>query len=204
MRFPLLLCTALLLLANQAFAASSGLDRLAAWMTGTFTTAEQARGDQNFRDVTLHVTPIWTDRTDGPWLYAEQALTDGLDHPYRQLVYQLTTGADGRLEARLFELPDPIATTGAWKNPALLAILSPTNLIAQQGGTLILHIQPDGSFKGGTESKGSASTLRGASYATAELMVSDKQMTNWDRGYNANGTQVWGSIHGGYQFRKVE
>jgi hypothetical protein len=79
-------------------------------MTGTFTTAEQARGDQNFRDVTLHVTSIWSDRTDGTWLYAEQALTDGLDHPYRQLVYQVTAGIEGRFEIHLFELPDRSTT----------------------------------------------------------------------------------------------
>jgi hypothetical protein len=100
--------------------------------------------------------------------------------------------------------PDPIAATGAWKNPALLALLTPANLIAQQGGILILHGQPDGSFKGGTEGKGYPSTLRGASYATSELTVSEKLLTTWDRGYNASGTQVWGSIHGGYQFRKAE
>jgi len=204
MRFPFLFCTLLLLLANQAVAASSDLSRLVHWMTGTFTTADQARGDQNFRDVTLHIIPIWSDRTDGTWLYAEQALTDGLDHPYRQFIYQLTAPADGRLEVRLFDLPDPIAVTGAWKNPALLATLTPANLVPQQGATLVLHGEPDGSFKGRTEGKGYPSTLRGASYATSELMVSEKLLTTWDRGYNANGSQVWGSIHGEYQFKRAE
>ena len=67
----------------------------------------------------------------------------------------------------------------------------------------MLHVQPDGSFKGGTEGKGYSNTLRGASYATMEVVVSEKQMMTWDRGYNASGTQVWGSIHGGYEFKKL-
>lgn len=179
------------------------VERLAAGMTGAFTTADQARGDQNFRDVTLHVAPIWTDRADGPWLYFEQALTDAPDHPYKQHVYQIAARTEGALELRIFDLPDPISATGAWKDPALLAKLSPAGLISHLDCTVILRAQPDGAFKGGTEGKGCASTLRGASYATSEVTVSSRQLITWDRGYNASGAQVWGSIHGGYEFKKL-
>lgn len=173
-------------------------------MTGSFATTEQARGNQNFRDVTLHLVKIWPERTDGVWLYAEQALTDGLDHPYRQHIYQLTSQTDGAIECRVFELPDPIAVTGAWKNPSLLALLTPANLISQPGCTLILHRAADGSFKGGTEGKGCPNTLHDASYATSELTVDGKLLTTLDRGYNANGAQVWGSVQGAYEFRKAD
>ena len=42
-------------------------------MTGTFSTAVQATEDPEFFDLSLHIKPIWTDRTDGRWLYVEQA-----------------------------------------------------------------------------------------------------------------------------------
>lgn len=203
MRSPLLLITSLLLLAPRVIAEPTALERLAACLTGSFSNADQARGDQNFRDVTLHVAAIWTDRSDGPWLYCEQSLADAPDHPYRQRIYQLTTRADGAIESRIFELPDAIAATGAWKNPSLLAKRNPDSLGTHAGCALILRMQPDGSFKGGTEGKGCLSTLRGASYATAEITVSDRQTIMWDRGYNAGDTQVWGSIHGGYIFKKM-
>lgn len=197
---PLFAC--LLLLATRALAEPTALERLATCLTGSFSSADQARGDQNFRDVSLHVAAIWTNRSDGPWLYCEQSLTDIPDHPYRQRIYQLATRPDGAIEARIFDLPDAIAATGAWKNPALLDKLSPTSLSAQRGCTLILRVQPDGSFKGGTEGKGCPSTLREASYTTVEMTVSDQQIVQWDRGYNASNTQVWGSVHGGYIFKK--
>jgi CpeT protein len=194
-----------LLAANRLTAADpTALERLAASLTGTFSTSEQARSDQNFRDVTLHGVRIWPGSSDGPWLYAEQTLTDAPDHPYRQRIYQLVARSDGALELRVFELNDPIGFTRAWQDPARFAKLDPASLIARVGCAVILHLQPDGSFKGGTEGRGCASTLGGASYTTSEATISARQLITWDRGYNAAGTQVWGSIHGGFIFQRVE
>jgi CpeT protein len=204
MRPTLAFITSLLLFTSYGLAEPSTLEHLRVFLTGSFSSADQARGDQNFRASTLHITPIWIDRTDGPWLYLEQALADAPAHPYRQLIYQLATRADHALDVRIFELPDPIVATGAWKDPALLAKLTPANLMPREGCTLILHLQPGGTFKGGTEGTGCASTLRGASYSTVETGISNLQIVTWERGYNAAGTQVWGSIHGGYVFKRVE
>ena len=204
MRLPLLLAACLLLNTRVTAAEPTAPERLAACLTGSFSSAAQARGDQNFRDVTLHVAPLWTDRTDGPWLYAEQALTDAQDHPYRQRIYQLATRTGGALEFRVFDLPDPIAATGAWKDPARLGKLSPADLSTHEACTLILREQPDGSFKGGTEGKGWANSLRGATHATSEITITAKETITWERGYNATDTQVWGSIHGGYVFKRIE
>jgi hypothetical protein len=204
MRPRAILIACLLLLTSRGLAEPSTLDHLAVFMTGSFSSADQARGDQNFRPTVLHITPIWNDRSDGPWLYLEQALADAPAHPFRQLVYQLAARPDDTLEARVFELTDPVAATGAWKNPALLAKFTPDKLVIRAGCTLVLHLQPGGTFKGGTEGVGCTSTLRGASYSTVETAISNLQIVSWERGYNAAGTQVWGSIHGGYIFKRVE
>jgi len=204
MRPALSLLASLLLLTGRALAEPSALEHLTVFLTGTFSNADQARSDQNFRDATLHIAPIWIDRTDGPWLYCEQALTDAADHPYRQYIYQLATRADNALEVRIFELLDPIAATGAWKDPTRLARLTPANLLAREDCTLLLRLQADASFKGGTEGKGCANTLRGASNSTTEFTVTHQQLIMWERGYNTAGAQVWGSIHGGYIFKKTE
>jgi CpeT protein len=204
MRSALTLIACLLLFTSRGLAEPSTLEHLTVFLTGSFSSADQARGDQNFRAATLHITPIWADRSDGPWLYLEQALADAPAHPYRQLIYQLAARPDHTLEARIFELTDPVAATGAWKNPTLLDKLTPANLVAREGCTLILHLQPGGTFKGGTAGTGCASALRGASYSTIETVISNLQIVTWERGYNAAGTQVWGSIHGGYVFKRVE
>lgn len=204
MRLTLSLFIGLLLLNGRGLAEPSAPEHLATFLSGTFSNTDQARGDQNFRDATLHIAPIWTDRTDGPWLYFEQALTDAPAHPYRQFIYQLAARPDDALEVRIFELPDPIAATGAWKDPTLLAHLTAANLVTRDGCTLILRPQPDGSLKGGTEGKGCSNAVRGATYGTTETSVTSQQLIMWERGYNAAGAQVWGSIHGGYVFKKAE
>lgn len=204
MRLFLFFLAGLLLFTGRALAEPSVLEHLTVFLTGTFSNADQARGDQNFRDNTLHIAPIWTERPDGPWLYFEQALSDAPEHPYRQYIYQLVTRGGDALEVRVFDLPDPITATGAWKDPARLARLTPASLSVREGCNLILRLQSDGSFKGGTEGKGCANTLRGASYSIAETTLSNLQLITWERGYNAAGVQVWGSIHGGYVFKKAE
>ncbi len=204
MRPVLTLIAGLLLFASRGLAEPSTLEHLAVFLTGSFSNSDQARGDQNFRPVTLHITPVWTDRSDGPWLYLEQALADAPAHPYRQLIYQLARRADDTLAVHVFELPDPIAATGAWKDPSLLSKLTPANLVPREGCTLVLRLQVGGMFKGGTEGTGCASNLRGASYSTVQTAISNLQIETWERGYNAAGTQVWGSIHGGHVFRRVE
>ena len=204
MRPALTFIACLLLFTSRGLAEPSTLEHLTVFLTGSFSSADQARGDQNFRATALHIAPIWTDRPDGPWLYLEQALADAPAHPYRQLIYQLAARSDDTLEARVFELTDPVAATGAWKDPTLLIKLTPDKLVTREGGTLVLRLQPGGTFKGGTEGTGCASTLRGASYSTIETVISNLQIVTWERGFNPAGTQVWGSIHGGYVFKRVE
>jgi CpeT protein len=204
MRPALTFIASLLLLTSSGRAEPSALDHLYVFLTGSFSSADQARGDQNFRAASLHVTPIWTDRTDGPWLYLEQALSDAPAHPYRQLVYQLGLYGDETLAVRIFELPDLLAATGAWKDPARLAHLTPANLVQREGCTLVLRLQAGGTFKGETEGRGCASSLRGASYSMVETVISNLQIITWERGFNSAGAQVWGSIHGGAVFKRVE
>ena len=186
----------------RSVAAESAADRLAGFMTGDFTNADQARGDQNFRQVELRVIPIWTDRTDGRWLYLEQSLAGAPEHPYKQFVYQLTARDDGAIAVCIYDLPDLVAATGAGKDSAFWTKITPENLSGHDGCLVILRPLPDGSLKGATEGKGCASTVRGASYATTEITVGEKQLVTWERGFNTAGAQVWGSLHGGYEFKK--
>ncbi len=201
---PISLLLGLLLATGSLRAEPTALEHLTVFLTGTFSNAEQARGDQNFRNSTLHIAPIWSDRPDGPWLYLEQALADAPAHPYRQLIWQLAARPDASLEIRMFDLPDPVAATGLWQDPSRSAGLSPKSLAPRTGCTVRLQLQPGGIFRGATEGTGCASTLRGSSYSTTETTISNLEITMWERGYNAAGVQVWGSIHGGYAFKRVE
>jgi CpeT protein len=179
------------------------LDRLATLLSGTFSSAEQALTDKNYRNTTLHAVRIWTDRSDGPWLYVEQALAEAPDHPYRQRVYQLAASNDGTLEVRVFALDEPIKATGAWRKTVPLSDITPARLTFSEGCTVFFRAMPDGALVGNTHGDGCASDLRGATHATTEATLTSDKIVWWERGFSATGRQVWGNAGGGYVFKRI-
>jgi hypothetical protein len=201
---PLAAAALLLVSACSALTpAPSDLDVLAGWMSGSFSSAAQAAADKDYRDIRLHMAPIWTTRTDGRWLYVEQAVAEKLDRPYRQRVYRVHEDGD-ELVSDVYELPgDPLRFAGAWSNPLLLQDVGPEQLEPRTGCSIRLRRQPDGSFAGSTDGRSCPSDLRGASYATSEVVITAAMLTSWDRGFDASGKQVWGAEKGPYQFAKA-
>jgi hypothetical protein len=187
---------------SPAAAADPGLERLADRMTGSFSSAAQAAKDPDFYDIRLEMARIWPERADGAWLYVEQAAADRVDQPYRQRVYRVRRVDDDLFESAVYELPAPGEAVGAWKEPAPLADLSPADLVPRTGCEILLRRQPDGTFEGSTLGRLCPSDLRGASYATSEVVLAEDLLTSWDRGFDASGEQVWGAETGPYRFRK--
>jgi len=190
--------------------APSALAELADWMTGGFSSREQAEADpDNFRDVRLHMARIWPDRSDGPWLYVEQAMASTLDQPYRQRVYQLSAEPGGVFRSRVYrfrdESPEALrALAGAWRVQSPLAGLGPADLTPLEGCDILMTRAGDASFVGATACTGCSSTRAGAAYTTAEVTITPESLTSWDRGFDASGRQVWGATAGGYRFIKID
>jgi hypothetical protein len=84
---------------------SSGVDRLHSWLCGRFDSSAQAEGDSAFRSISLHGIPIWPDREDGRWLYVEEAASDALDRPSRQLAHRVRNDAQGGLISEVLGSP---------------------------------------------------------------------------------------------------
>jgi CpeT protein len=178
---------------------------LAEWMTGAFSSAGQAAQDPEFLDIRLHVAAIWPERDDGPWLYVEQAVAEKLERPYRQRVYRLVAQEDEVIESRVYTLPgDPLRFAGAWRAPELLGAVQVGDLEVRAGCSLYLRRSTDTAFTGSTTGRGCESTLRGATYTTSEARITPSEMITWDRGFDAEGKQVWGATAGGYIFRRVD
>lgn len=181
------------------------LDALYPLMVGTFSSAQQSRVDpDNYFNIRLVMVPIWNDRTDGYWLYVEQAAASTLDRPYRQRVYHLTVqdDAEAPLRSEVYTLPgDPLDFAGAWDRPAVFDVIGPEDLALREGCAIHLVRQPDGTFVGATRGTGCASTLGDAAYATSEVVIRPGLLTSWDRGYTEAGEQAWGAVAGPYLFR---
>jgi CpeT protein len=93
------------------------LDRLVTWMTGSFSSQEQSQLDTAFFDIRLQMVQIWPERTDGRWLYVEQASALTLDRPYRQRIYRLFRRNDTTLVSAVYEIAEPLRLAGAWRTP---------------------------------------------------------------------------------------
>jgi hypothetical protein len=59
-------------------------------------------------------------------------------------------------------------------------------------------------FIGGTVGNDCASALAGATYATSEVTIGPEEIITWDKGFDADGNQVWGASKGGYVFKRVK
>ncbi len=171
-------------------------------MIGFFTSEQQAKSDSDYYNIHLHMSAIWERSEDGYWLYVEQAIASALNKPYRQRIYHLYRQDDSTLVSKAYELDNPLRFAGAYENPDLLKNIRKDSLIDRQGCAIYLHKDKDGNFSGSTLGKNCLSSLRGAAYATSEVMIFDDKLISWDRGWDKNNKQMWGALKGGYKFIK--
>jgi len=197
---------------SPADTAPSELDSLITAMTGTFSSSAQAQRDPAFRHVVLHMVPMpHLDRRDpeARWLYVEQAMAEAPERPYRQRAYRvrMIDGEAPDAESAVFEFAgDPLRLAGAWNDPRRLARIRIDDLQLREGCEVILLARFGGRdgmlWEGSTLGDRCASTLMGATYAQSEVQIYADRIHTWDRGYDANGKQVWGSVNGPYEFRR--
>jgi hypothetical protein len=180
------------------------LEQLTDWMTGSFSSAEQAAQDTDYVDVRLQMIRIWKTRTGGYWLYVEQAVAWSLDKPYRQRVYHVTQLTDDLFLSRVFTVDEPLRFAGAWQSKEPLTPLTPDSLHLKRGCGIVLRKTKEGNFMGSTVGKECKTMLHGAHYATAEVLIKETMIITWDRGFDENGQHIWGAEKGGYVLKKLE
>ena len=204
----------LLLLASVSFSqekiSAKDIASLKKLMTGTFSSSAQAVKDTNFYNISLKMQEL-SSSENGFWLYVEQAVANSLDKPYRQRLYHVYKNNDTSVASMIYEFKEPKQFIGGNENAnaqmELLAIVAKgdvdknPNVILRDGCTMFLK-KSGQKFWGSTNGNGCTSSLRGASYATSEAVITKDGLVTLDRGYDANGKQVWGSQFGGYQFMR--
>lgn len=181
---------------------SDPLQQIADWMTGSFSSKNQAESDGDYMDIRLHMVRIWKDRVDGYWLYVEQAVR-GKD-PYRQRIYHVTSPEPDLFRSSVFEFEKPEKFKGGWETPEKFDTLAFEQLDLREGCDIYLRKHGDSAFYGSSIGRECVSTLHDARYASAEIELRQDRMITWDRGFNEKGKQVWGAEKGGYIFDKIE
>jgi len=187
--------------------------RLIAWLEGSFDSTEQAAADADFLPITLTSCRVSAPGLGPRVLYLEQARAG--KPPYRQRLYVIEPGDAQTARSRVFEPASPAVASGLVGH---CASKTPTDIRAEDfteraGCTVTMRWSVD-HFEGRTaettwngtafvpDPSGNrcASSLRGATYATTQVALFRDQLRSWDRGFDANHTQVWGAEKGGYVF----
>lgn len=182
------------------------LDELTSISVGGFTTLEQARRDARYGVAESEIVRIWPERTDGHWLYQEQALlgetAGAIDPskkaaPYFARVIHSVEISPGVVERSVHRLKKPDAARGAWNAQSPLARLTPDDLLASECKILVERVAEK---MWRAQSEKCPNAYKGAAYALSLGVSTDGRYANWDRGFSADGAQVWGPSTGGYIF----
>lgn len=188
-------------LVPDAGVATEAPELLYQYLSGRFDSAEQAANDQRYFSIQLWICPVDAPELGPRVLYVEQARSDSLAQPYRQRLYVIEPLADEhqtRAVSRVFELADPAAAVGLCERPAS-GVFAASDATEKVGCGVFMTWDTD-HFSGQTHERDCPSSLNGASFASSEVELRSDQMSSWDRGYDADGAQVWGATAGPYRF----
>lgn len=187
---------------SQRTLTEKDVKRLYKYMQGFYSSELQSLNDSAYFDIRLKMVPMWKNHP-GYWLYVEQAMASSEDKPYRQRVYQLQLLNDSTIESVVYTIKQGESYFGEWKKLAPLHDLSIDSLEIRKGCSIYLRTDGKGHYSGSTHASDCESNLRGASYATSEVVLDDDKLTSWDRGFNTDHKQVWGAVKGPYEFIKI-
>ncbi|MGJ3231684.1 MAG: chromophore lyase CpcT/CpeT [Oceanicaulis sp.] len=201
-----LTAAALSVAASAAAAAQEPAEELAGVLAGSFTSLEQC-ATEGWGCVESELVRIWPERTDGVWLYQENAwLGDdpqsadmsAKQRPYFQRLVRLASDGEGRVLRTIYSLTDPAAVAGAYADPSALthdmvgeaSCSGPVERIAAGYWVADFPTCPSG--------------LRGAVRTHSRSIHTPDSFANWDRGFDPEGNVMWGPASGGYVFKRVE
>ena len=136
------------------------------------------------------------------FLYQEQAVQENLKKPYRQRLLEVSPIASTQsIRSLAFKPSNP----EAWVNFCDKALESRIILLKDLNKEVCsLFLQRSGDvYTGFTPPNGCPSNVRGAVRVTNRVILQKSGMQTWDRGYDANGKQVWGAKEEPYQFERI-
>jgi len=135
-------------------------------------------------------------------LYQEQALLEDLSKPYRQRFLEISPQSLSKtVRSRAFKPTNPTAFVNFCDRRLAQRVLSPQDLGEAVCSVFLKRVGED--YVGVTPATGCPANVRGAVRITNQITLRKNEMDTWDRGFDANGKQVWGAQGEAYQFRRT-
>lgn len=176
-------------------------EAVASYLEGVMDTTRQAARDPSFVGVQMTTCRVAVEGADenAIYLYQEQALSEDLNAPYRQRFLQIVPGDGQRVDSNSFKPETPEQWTGLCDraNRSVSAIA-----LGAQVCTVSLRASVLGGFVGSTPAAGCPVDFRGASSVTNIVVLHEDGMDTWDRGFDAEGNQLWGADNIPYRYRR--
>lgn len=179
-------------------------EEVAALLAGTYDSKARSESDPKSppaaRLVAVRV-PKSRLGDGAPVLYVEEALLSAPNRPSRLRFCRVEETADGGVVVRVLAPKEALAVSGKWRDPSDLALFGPHDVVERIACAIRLK-RSDGGWSGSTEGKGCPSARGGARYVVTRLTLAPGRIESWERGYDRDDRQVWGSAEGPTVYEK--
>jgi hypothetical protein len=191
---------------SKDFMGAASAEQLARWLSGQWTTAEQARRDGRYMG---YVDNFCTVRVVGAQpqreivLYLDKAPSAETSKPFRQQTVALRDRPDGGVEYRVYnDLKERSRFTGLCDRPAEARTVKPEDL-GEYRCSMLFHKVGE-VYVGATGPEGCPGKFANSSQSTTTIaLYEDGLMLASTRAFDAEGRQVWGINGGPFEMRKV-
>lgn len=186
------------------------VQQVTSYLTGVMETSAQAQAIPDAPSVRMTTCEVKVNNTDssvqhykGVFLYQEQALTRNLSKPYRQRILNILPSIDkNSIESVSFKPINPKNWIGLCHKPLSERVINSQEI---ENVNSSVFLKPVGTeYIGETQPGGCIINFKGAVKVTNTIKLYQNGMKTQDRGFDAQGKQVWGAENRSYQYQKIE
>lgn len=186
------------------------VQQVTSYLTGIMETSAQAKAIPDAPSVRMTTCEVKVNNTDssvqhykGVFLYQEQALTRNLSKPYRQRILNILPSIDkNSIESVSFKPINPKNWIGLCHKPLSERVINSQEI---ENVNSSVFLKPVGTeYIGETQPGGCIINFKGAVKVTNTIKLYQNGMKTQDRGFDAQGKQVWGAENRSYQYQKIE
>ena len=154
-------------------------------------------------DIVLGIAPVYVIGMDNT-IYVEMARGDGLNRPYRHLIWRLNKiKGEWHVHSYEFRRSKGIIPSafGLWATPSAFPVFNADDLVA----TMDIPLKGEAGVYTGSTRVPYATSVGGAVEMTSSITLAADRIEVADRGFDASGKQVWGPAEGqSYAFAKAD